>query len=395
MTTTVPATTLDAAGVAAIPAVTSSTPPPPPAPPNGRQLADESWLNGMHEPGPDAGPVRGQRAAVRPPARPAYKLKTRKPRGGTVWPLILLAGGDFSGKTTAVGIAAESGRFGRTWVLPFGEDADQIFDYDPDAMVVEHDGSLYEFVAAVEQVAEAINDQPLIDGKPQLVMVDSASILWDLISQIAEAKARKTDEAVADLMRNPYAQVNVGPLLWSDAGKTWARIIRMLKNMQAVVVMTARGKDGVVIDERGHVDAGAARAGRKVFRPAVQAETPYATHAYVKLDRDDPPQILGARVGKYGLRPGIDEPIICDGKKRQRGGRDVAYPPFSLEWLVFDLLRFNPGDARTAAITVPQPATDAAPAPAAPALEGADESPGQQLPAETLPATTRTDDNTR
>lgn len=358
----------------------------------GRPVADEAWLNGAGEPQADDAPGAGrQRQAIRP-QRDAYQLRTRKPRAGSVWPLILLAGGEFSGKTTAVGIAAASGRFGRTWVLPFGEDPDQIHDYDPDAVIVEHDGSLYEFAAAVAQIGAQINAEPLVDGKPQLVLIDSGSVLWDLFSLIAEARARKSDEAAADLLRNPYASVNIGPLNWSAVNKMWLRLITELKNMQAVVVMTARGKDGVVIDHRGQIDNTAAKRGEKTFRPAIQSETPYATHAYVKLDRDEPPTVLGARVGKHGLRPGIDEPLICDGKPRRRNGKEVTYPPFTLEWLVFDLLRFDPTGARTASITQPRPALDAAagePAPTIPTpIPGADETPGRPAPAETNPAAT-------
>jgi hypothetical protein len=368
----------------------------PAAPAPARPVADESWLNGAEPPAddPGAGGRGRQREAIRPPARPTYKLRTRAPRTGCVWPFILLAGGEFSGKTTAVGIAAECGRFGRTWVLPFGEDPDQIAEYDPAAVIVEHDGSLYEFAAAVDQVAAEINAAPLVDGKPQLVLIDSGSVLWDLFSLIAEARARKTDEAAAELMRNPYASVNIGPLNWSAVNKMWLRIIRQLKAMQAVVVMTARGKDGVIIDARGQIDNVAARRGEKTFRVAVQSETPFEAHAFVKLDREDPPMVLGARVGKHGLRPGIDEPLICDGKPRQRNGKSVTYPAFSIEWLVFDLLRFDPAGARVAQITDPRPALDAGaggegPAQLPPPPAGADEAPGQRAPAETTPAATR------
>jgi hypothetical protein len=363
-----------------------------------RPPVDPEWMAGREEPPADdqgaAGGRRpGQREAIRPPAREAYKLRTRKPRTGCVWPFILLTGGEFSGKTTAIGIAAESGRFGRTWVLPFGEDPDQIAEYAPDAEIVEHDGTLYQFAAAVDAIAAEVNREPLVDGKPQLVMVDSGSVLWDLFSLIAEARARKTDEAAAELMRNPYASVNIGPLNWSAVNKMWLRIIRQLKSMQAVVVMTARGKDGVIIDHRGQIDNQAAKAGRKTYRVQVQSETPYEAHAFVKLDRDEPPMILGARVGKHGLRPGIDEPIICDGKPRRRGDRVMTYPEFTLEWLVFDLLKFDPAGARVAQITDPKPALDGPAAetppahPAPPA--GADEAPGAQLPAETQPAAHR------
>jgi hypothetical protein len=368
-----------------------------PAAQQDRPMADPEWLAGREEPPADdqgAGGGRGrQREAVRPPARKPYQLRTRAPRTGCVWPFILLTGGEFSGKTTAVGIAAESGRFGRTWVLPFGEDPDQIAEYDRQARIVEHDGSLYEFAAAVDAIAAEVNREPLVDGKPQLVLVDSGSVLWDLFSLIAEARARKTDEAAAELMRNPYASVNIGPLNWSAVNKMWLRIIRQLKSMQAVVVMTARGKDGVIIDQRGQIDNQAAKAGRKTYRVAVQSETPYEAHAFVKLDRDEPPMVLGARVGKHGLRPGIDEPLICDGRPRTRNGRQVTYPPFSLEWLVFDLMKFDPAGARTADIVDPKPALDgpaAEQAPAAPpVVPGADENPGAQLPAETQPAAHR------
>lgn len=362
---------------------------------NGRPIADDSWLAGAAAPDDQGQPQGGQRRAARPPTRsdaPRYELRTRKPRGGQAWPFILLTGGEFAGKTTQVGLLAASGRFARTWVLPFGEDPDQYHEYDADAEVVEHDGTLYEFAAALEQIAAQVNAQPLIDGKPQLVVIDSGSPLWDLCSQIAEARARKSDEATADLMRNPYATVNIGPLNWAAVNKMWTRMIRTMKTMQAVVVMTSRAKDGVVIDAGGNIDRFAAKRGEKTYRVAVQSETPYEATAFVKLDRIDPPQVLGARVGRHGLRPGLDEPMVCDGKPRKRNGREMTFPEFSLEWLLFTLLKFDPAAAYTPQVVDPNPTSDDQPTAAAAAEPGpmvADETPGAAPAAEVQPAAHR------
>lgn len=360
--------------------------------------AEDLWAAPLVEPGigPAVGTGSGngggrQRAAARPAARvdrPAYKLTTRKPRRGQAWPFVLLAGGEFSGKTTAAARFASSGRFGRSWLLPFGEDPDLYADLAPDIDVANHDGSLFEFAAALDAIEAEVNAKPLVDGKPQLVVIDSGSILWDLFTLIAEGRARKSDEAKADLMRNPYSTVNIGPLNWSAVGRMWHRIIRQLRTMQAVTVMTARGKDGIVVNGQGKIDEGAAKRGEKTFRVEVQSETPYAASAFVRLDRALPPQVLGIRMGSRGLRPGIDEPIICDGKPRRRGERMIAYPEFNLEWLIFDLMRFDPATAYSPTIVDPdagEESPDQAPVPAFLLPPGADEAPGQAAPAEVTP----------
>lgn len=283
-------------------------------------------------------------------SRAPYKLTTRKAVSGADWPYVLLAGGEFSGKTRAVCELAASGRFGRCWRLAIGENPDEyneVADWD----IVNHDGTMYEITAAIEQIDAEVRRQPLIDGKPQLVFVDSGSQLWELCSAIAERRACKTDEALEAFRRNPNADVQIGSLIWNAVTKMWRHIENLLRKMPAVVVMTARAKDNVAI-VNGRPDSNLP----KVFRPAIQNEGPYATTLYVRLDREMAPRVLGARMTYGGVIPGTDEPIIFDGKAH---GNRKPMPPFSLEHLIFGVMRFDPANARTSGLVLPNAADPA------------------------------------
>lgn len=326
-------------------------------------IPDDPEADGPPPPDDGDGPRRGAQRAAN--ARPPYKLRVRKAIVGMDWPYGLLAGGEFSGKSMELAKLAASGRFSRCWRLAIGENPDEyheIADWD----IVEHDGTAYEITCAVEQIDAAVRAQPLIDGKPQLVAVDSGSQLWTLLAEIAERRACKSDEARDALLRNPNADVQIGALQWNAVTKMWRHIENLLRKMPAVVVMTARAKDNVAIIN-GKPDSRAPR----VFKPAIQNEAPYATTLYVRLDRELAPQVLGARMANGGVRPGIDEPIIFDGRQH---GKRPAQPEFSLEHLIFNVMKFDPAKARTSGLVLPNAADPADQQVAAPRPTPADAS---------------------
>lgn len=331
-----------------------------------------------------------QRTAPRRTGRAPYVLTRRKPRAGQTWPYIMIAGGEFSGKSYAVAELAATGKFGQVDLLAIGENPEQyqeIADYD----IVTHDGSYYQIAAAVDQLHAEADREPLVDGKPRLLWIDSGSKLWELISDIAELRACKSDEAREALMRNPYATVNIGPLGWTKADKMWRRITTKLITMKAVVVMTARAKDNVAISKAGQPD----NTKPKVFKPAVQSQAPYETSMYVRVDREQPPTILGARLPRGGVRPGVDRSLVFDGQPRELDGGKTAppLPPFSLDYLLFGVLRFDPLKAIAAQIVDPNAPADAdEPVSAPPAPAGATEPAGAgPSPGDVAPATRHND----
>ena len=114
-------------------------------------------------------------------------LKTRKPTGKPLWPILLIAGIEKSGKSYAAAAASASKLIGRTLWVPVGED-------DPDELggidgarfeIVEHDGTYRGILSAVDAaVAELAKDDT-----PGLIVLDSGTRLWNLLSDEAQATA--------------------------------------------------------------------------------------------------------------------------------------------------------------------------------------------------------------
>jgi hypothetical protein len=379
MTTTVPDSTMDALTAAARNARAARGAP-----------TDDPWAvepdvpadpEADTPPPDDAEPQRGgqrrpqQQRGERPThARQPYKLRTRKAVAGMDWPYVLLAGGEFSGKSYELAKLAGSGRFCRAWRIAIGENPEEyheIADWD----IVEHDGSVYEITSALQQIDAAVRVQPMIDGKPHLVVFDSGSQFWTMLSKIAEARSFKSDEAREALLRNPNATVRVEQQYWNAVNSMWQTVENLLRRMPAVCVMTARAKEVVqVINGRPDNDR------PKKFKPAIQVEGPYATTLYVRLDREAVPQVMGARMTKGGIRPGIDDPITFDG--RPHNGRPALSPElFSLEHLIFNVMKFDPANARPSTLVTPNTADPAEQQVAVPrpAPAGASEVAGQPV----------------
>ncbi|TAK89352.1 MAG: hypothetical protein EPO06_11860 [Burkholderiaceae bacterium] len=322
-------------------------------------------------------PHRPRAARPQRPPRKAYTLETRKPLMGQAWPLILLAGGEYSGKSYAAAELAACGRWGKVWWLSIGEDPDQYAALIPDYDIVNHDGSVYQIASAVDQIADAAEAAHNAGDKPHLVVVDSMSVLWGMLSEIAEARALGSIEARDELARDPYANIHVGQLHWNSVKKPWRHIVTRLVTMHAVVVCTARGGEITQVGDDGKPIPGAS----KVFKPEAEKYFPYMSTVYVRLDRLEPPMVLGARLAKGGVRPGRDEPLIFDGKPH--GGRP-ALPDFSLEWLIFSVLKFDPATAHVRDVRASS--VDPEVRPELGTGDGATEAPGQPHAVETVPA---------
>jgi hypothetical protein len=89
--------------------------------------------------------------------------------------------------------------------------------------------------------------------------------------------------------------------------------------------VTARGKDVGAVD-----DSGQPIQGRKDYKVEGQKMLAFDVSAWVRLSREEPPKVIGVRSVHAGVRPGIDRPVTA--------------PNFTLEWLIFDVLKCTPGE---------------------------------------------------
>ncbi|WP_431892716.1 AAA family ATPase [Micromonospora haikouensis] len=269
-------------------------------------------------------------------------LRTRPPTGRVPWPLILIEGGEKSGKSWAAATLSASPRVGRTFWIDLGEGAGDEYGAIPGVRyeIVEHDGTWPQIIGAVEAIRD-IARQAADAGQPPVVLViDSMTALWDMLKDWATNRARATDSNKKKLRNDPNAEIVVSPNFWNDANARHRRLMTILMTFPGIAVVTARGK------EVAEIGSGGSPTGQKLYKVEGHKDLAFDATAWVRMSRDDHPLIVGARSVHAGIQPGSDKP------------RKV--PGLELERLVFEVLRCNPGEAFTRDLA-PLQAGDAGP----------------------------------
>lgn len=252
-------------------------------------------------------------------------LRTRKPTGAVPWPLVLLEGEEKAGKSWAIAQVSASSQVGDTYWLDLGEGAADEYGAVPGAQysVIDHDGTWRDIMVQLREVralAQAAHDAK---APPVVLGIDSMTAEWQMLSEWADQRARNSDRGKALLAKDPDAEVPVSPNYWNDANLRHRRLMTMLMTWPGIVVMTARGKWVAEMDKRGNPIPNS-----RVYKVEGQKGLAYDASVWVRMTREAHPQIIGARSVHAGIRPGDDKPRNC--------------PGFSLEWLIFDVLKCDP-----------------------------------------------------
>ncbi|RKN38475.1 hypothetical protein [Micromonospora endolithica] len=279
-------------------------------------------------------------------------LRTRKPTGRAPWPLILIEGGEKSGKSWACAQFSTSPRIGQMYWIDLGEGAADEYGAIPGAnyLVVEHDGTWAQIQAAVDAVkAEAA--RAAASGEPPVVLViDSMTAEWDLLKDWASDKARQRYNAKARKYKRQELAADEEPTismdLWNEAGARHRKLMTALMTFPGIVLLTARGKEVAALD-----DAGKPIERQRDYRVEGHKTLGFDVSCWVRLDRTKPGTVVGVRSVHVGVRPGYDPPI------------ELARN-WTVEGIVFDTLRCAPAEAYTRDLVELQPAEpDAEPAP--------------------------------
>ncbi|REF00257.1 hypothetical protein [Thermomonospora umbrina] len=258
-------------------------------------------------------------------------MKTRKPTGAVPWPLILIEGGEKSGKTWAAVVLSASEKVGQNYWIDLGEGSADEYGAVPgaDYLIVEHDGS---YIAILEAVAEihSLAQKALDAGeKPVVLVIDSMTTEWDWLKDWATERAKGSRSNKAKLARDPHAEIKVSTNYWNDANDRHRRLMRLLMTFPGIVVMTARGKEVAVIGDNGQPVEG-----QKDYRVEAHKTLAFDASCWVRMYRHKPAIVVGARSVHTGIRPGRDEP-------------QPLSDDWTLEWLIFDALKCDPAKAHT------------------------------------------------
>lgn len=257
-------------------------------------------------------------------------IRTRKPTGIAPWPLVLLEGGEKVGKSYAAAEFTACDKLGQCYWLDLGEgSADEYGQIEgTDYLIVDHDGTWHDILGQVTEIHTAAADSE----KPVVLIIDSMTAEWELLKDWASMRARGSKYAQKQLREDPNAEIKPSMNLWNDAYDRHHQLMRLLMTFPGIVVMTARGKDVAALDSDGKPVAGS-----RDYRVEGHKTLPFDASVWVRLSRDEPPTVIGCRSVHSGIRPGVDRP--------------QKYQDFSLEHLIFDVLKINPAESKARDMT--------------------------------------------
>ncbi|MEV6800551.1 hypothetical protein AB0M91_19720 [Micromonospora rifamycinica] len=271
-------------------------------------------------------------------------LRTRQPTGRVPWPLILIEGGEKSGKSWACAQFSTSPRIGQMYWLDLGEGAADEYGAIPGAkyLVIEHDGTWAQIQGAVDAVkAEAA--RAAAAGEPPVVLViDSMTAEWELLKDLASDKALRRHELRVRKYNakplGPDEEPKISMDLWNDINSRHRKLMTAVMTFPGIVLLTARGKEVAALDE-----AGKPIEKKRDYRVEGHKTLGFDVSCWIRLDRTKPGTVIGVRSVHVGIRPGYDDPIEL--------ARD-----WSIENIVFDTLQCAPAEAHTRDLVALQPA---------------------------------------
>lgn len=267
------------------------------------------------------------------PAIPA--LNRRRPTGAVPWPFILIEGGEKTGKVWDMITLSTSDRVGDCNLLDLSEGGADEYGAIPGAnyWVLEHDGSWGSIMGQIRAVRQSAAEARERGDKPTCLFIDSGSLIWTGLSQWAEQLARRSPAGQRALRDNPNAEVTVTFTHWNAANKRWRAMMTLLLTFPGIVVMSARGKWVTAIDDNGKPAEDDNGKPYKEYKVEGQKDLAYDATVWVRKLRDGTTQIIGARSVHAGIRPGGSQP------------KEVSDGRFTLEWLIFDVLKCDPDKA--------------------------------------------------
>lgn len=174
------------------------------------------------------------------------QFQTRKPTGKASFPLIVLSGVEGSGKTWAAVEATSMEAVDRAFFIEIGESMADEYGAVPgaDFEIVEHDGTLGQIRSAIQWASE----QPAAEGKYNMLIVDSMTEVWDMITANAQFLANQRSRRKRTSNND---EVRIGMDLWNRAADTWMGIMSQCRRFPGPVILTARLKLTVLVDDKG------------------------------------------------------------------------------------------------------------------------------------------------
>lgn len=225
-------------------------------------------------------------------------MRTRTPSGLPSWPILLIAGVEKAGKSFACAEASASDLIGRTFWIGCGEDDPDELASIPGARfeIVEHDGTYSSLLAAVHEASQ----EPAEDGRPNMIVFDSMTRLWDLLKDEAQVIANRRASAKGRKKADDEAQITMD--LWNRAKGRWADVIAAFRAHKGPVLLTARLEKTAIVNGRGEPTKD------KDWKIQAEKTLVFDVGAIVELPEYGQAYLTGIRSLRYQRPPGEKTP---------------------------------------------------------------------------------------
>jgi len=253
-------------------------------------------------------------------------LATRPPTGKVPWPVVLLEGEEKAGKSYQAALFTRDQRVGAGYWLDLGEGAGDEYASIGKYDVIVHDGTFGSIYGQLEAVKVEAQKAVTAGDPPVVLVIDSATAVWDLLKNWAHHRASTRESNRKKLAADPTAEIVISMDLWNDAGSRYRKFMTLLLTFPGIVIMTARGKEVADLGDDGKPKKDAS----KVWKVEGHKSLAFDVTAWLRLKRDEPATLEGARSLFCGVRPGYD--------------RAKTLPDeWDLGWFIFEQLRVDPG----------------------------------------------------
>ncbi|MFI1012682.1 hypothetical protein [Streptomyces sp. NPDC020965] len=255
---------------------------------------------------------------------PQRARKSRKPTGKPNPPLVLITGPEKTGKSFEAARGSGSDLIGVTYWIEIGgtEGTADYYGRVPgaDYEIVPHDGSYQDILDAIRWV----NAQPRTDDRPNMLVIDTMTSLWDMLSdEVARyARNRAIRKAQSNRTRVPTLDdpVVVDPDLWNRAKDRWGEVLWLLRRHEGPCLLLARTEIVTAFEN----DKPTRSTTRKV---KAEKNLPAAVDAVVDIHSIGEVWLTGVRTLHMEIKPGESQrftDFTVDKLLRRLGLQDAA-----------------------------------------------------------------------
>ncbi|MEU6755970.1 hypothetical protein [Streptomyces sp. NPDC046685] len=262
---------------------------------------------------------------------PVRERTSRTPTGLPNPPLILLAGPEKSGKSYEAVLGSGSDLVGMTYWISIGG-TESTADYYGRVKgaryeIVEHDGSYQDILDAIRWAIA----KPPVNGKRNMIVLDSVTALWDLLSdeQALFARRRAERKAQENRRRAPGLDdpVVVDSDLWNRAKDRWGEVLWLLRRHSGPALLLARQEIVTAFEN----DKPTRHTTRKI---KAEKNLPAAVDAIVELHTLGEAYVTGVRTLHWDIKPGETVPFpkfAVDTLLRRLGYEDAVAQRSAIE----------------------------------------------------------------